>query len=116
PYVRVNSVAPGAIHTDLRGPQALGLAERSIATLDMGKHADQWLPIGRMPTPEEYAGAYLFFATRSDALPATGSVLNVDGGVGVGERSEGSFSLIDQLRARNTKEVDQWASSTDASR
>jgi len=83
PYVRVNGVAPGAIHTDLRGPQALGLAERSIATLEMGKHADQWLPIGRMPTPEEYAGAYLFFATRGDAAPATGSVLNFDGGIGV---------------------------------
>ena len=83
PYVRVNGVAPGAIHTDLRGPRALGLAERSIATLEMGKHADQWLPIGRMPTPEEYAGAYLFFATRGDAAPATGSVLNFDGGIGV---------------------------------
>jgi len=83
PYVRVNGVAPGAIHTDLRGPRALGLADRSIASLEMGKHADQWLPLGRMPTPQEYAGAYLFFATRGDAQPATGSVLNFDGGIGV---------------------------------
>jgi len=83
PSVRVNGVAPGGIHTDLRGPKALGLAERSIATLDMGKTADQWLPLGRLPTPEEYAGAYVFFATRGDAAPATGSVLNFDGGVGV---------------------------------
>jgi cis-2,3-dihydrobiphenyl-2,3-diol dehydrogenase len=83
PYVRVNGVAPGAIHTDLRGPRALGMSERSIATLDMGKHAAEWLPLGRMPTPEEYAGAYVFFATRRDALPATGSVLNFDGGIGV---------------------------------
>jgi cis-2,3-dihydrobiphenyl-2,3-diol dehydrogenase len=83
PSVRVNGVAPGGIHTDLRGPKALGLAERSIATLDIGATADRWLPLGRLPTPEEYAGAYVFFATRGDAAPATGSVLNFDGGVGV---------------------------------
>jgi cis-2,3-dihydrobiphenyl-2,3-diol dehydrogenase len=83
PHVRVNGVAPGAIHTDLRGPRALGMSERSIATLDMGKRAAEWLPLGRMPTPQEYAGAYVFFATRGDALPATGSVLNFDGGIGV---------------------------------
>lgn len=83
PSVRVNGVAPGGIHTDLRGPKSLGLAERSIATLDMGSTADRWLPLGRLPTPEEYAGAYVFFATRDDAAPATGSILNFDGGVGV---------------------------------
>jgi len=83
PSVRVNGVAPGGIHTDLRGPESLGLADRSIATLDIGRTADRWLPLGRLPTPEEYAGAYLFFATRGDAAPATGSVLNFDGGVGV---------------------------------
>jgi cis-2,3-dihydrobiphenyl-2,3-diol dehydrogenase len=83
PSVRVNGVAPGGIHTDLRGPKALGMAERSIASLDMASTADQWLPLGRLPTAEEYAGAYVFFATRGDAAPATGSVLNFDGGVGV---------------------------------
>ncbi len=83
PSVRVNGVAPGGIHTDLRGPKALGLEGRSISTLEMGKSADQWLPIGRLPSADEYAGAYVFFATRGDAAPATGSVLNFDGGVGV---------------------------------
>ncbi len=83
PSVRVNGVAPGGIHTDLRGPKALGLAERSIASLDMPKNSGAWLPIGRMPTPAEYAGAYVFFATRGDAVPATGSILNYDGGIGI---------------------------------
>ena len=83
PSVRVNGVAPGGIHTDLRGPKALGLAERSIASLDMPKNAGAFLPIGRMPTPAEYAGAYVFFATRGDAVPATGSILNYDGGIGI---------------------------------
>ena len=40
------------------------------------------IPIGRLPTPEEYTGAYVFFATRGDTVPSTGSVLNYDGGVG----------------------------------
>jgi len=83
PSVRVNGVAPGGIHTDLRGPASLGLAERSIATLDLGRTADRWVPLGRLPSPAEYAGAYLFFATRGDAAPATGSILNFDGGLGV---------------------------------
>jgi cis-2,3-dihydrobiphenyl-2,3-diol dehydrogenase len=83
PRVRVNGVAPGAIQTDLRGPRALGMADRSIATLEMGRTADQWLPIGRLPTAAEYVGAYVFFATRADAAPATGSILNFDGGIGV---------------------------------
>ena len=83
PVIRVNGVAPGGIHTDLRGPKALGMAERSIASLDMAKTAGQWLPIGKMPSPEEYAGAYVFFATRGDTVPATGSILNYDGGIGI---------------------------------
>ena len=32
---------------------------------------------------DEYAGAYVFFASRRDNRPATGSVLNCDGGIGV---------------------------------
>jgi NAD(P)-dependent dehydrogenase (short-subunit alcohol dehydrogenase family) len=41
------------------------------------------LPTGRAATAEEYAGAYVFFATRGDTVPLTGSVLNCDGGMGV---------------------------------
>ena len=46
PAVRVNGVAPGPIDTDLRGPEALGLAERSISSLDLAGqcrpgHADR---------------------------------------------------------------------------
>jgi len=83
PYVRVNGVAPGGIHTDLRGLRALDMGDRSVASLDMGASAHQWVPIGRLPTPEEYAGAYVMFASRTDGAPATGAVLNHDGGLGV---------------------------------
>ena len=83
PYVRVNGVAPGGIHTDLRGLEALDMGDRSVASLNMGASAHQYVPIGRLPTPEEYAGAYVMFASRLDGAPATGAVLNADGGLGV---------------------------------
>jgi len=83
PYVRVNGVAPGAITTDLRGPSSLGLQDVSIQGLDLPTIVVPSLPIGRLPTPAEYTGAYVFFATRDDVVPATGVVLTYDGGVGV---------------------------------
>jgi cis-2,3-dihydrobiphenyl-2,3-diol dehydrogenase len=83
PYVRVNGVAPGGIDTDLRGLEALGMAGRSVSSLGMPKTAELYVPIGRLPTAREYTGAYVFFATRGDTVPATGAVLNYDGGLGV---------------------------------
>lgn len=83
PSVRVNGVAPGGIDTDLRGPVALGMDQTSIGSLKLSDHAESFVPIGRMPTAEEYAGAYVFFASRKDAAPATGAVLNFDGGLGI---------------------------------
>jgi len=83
PVVRVNGVAPGAIDTDLRGPASLGMDEVSIHSLDLPSRAQSFVPIGRVPSPEEYAWAYVFLASRKEAAPATGSVLNFDGGLGV---------------------------------
>ncbi len=83
PHVRVNGVAPGAISTQLSGPQSLGMAERKFPGDKMTARADQFVPLGKMPTPEEYAGAYVFFACREDNVPATGTILNHDGGFGI---------------------------------
>ncbi len=83
PFVRVNGVAPGGITTDLRGPGSLGLAERSIAKLGLADSAKERVPIGQLPTADEYAGAYIFFAAREDNVPAAGSILNFDGGLGI---------------------------------
>ena len=83
PSVRVNGVAPGGIDTDLRGPSSLGMDEVSIHKIDLPSHAASFVPIGRLPSAEEYAWAYVFFASRREAAPATGSVLNFDGGLGV---------------------------------
>lgn len=83
PYVRVNGVAPGGISTDLRGPSSLGLENRSISEFDLAKSAKTRVPIGELPTAEDYAAAYVFFASREDHIPATGSILNYDGGFGI---------------------------------
>ena len=83
PSVRVNGVAPGPIETDLRGPAALGMAERSIATVRLSAVAGPNVPRGRVPATTDYTGADGFRASRRDARPATGGVLKLDSGIGV---------------------------------
>jgi cis-1,2-dihydrobenzene-1,2-diol/chlorobenzene dihydrodiol dehydrogenase len=98
PAVRVNGIAPGPIETDLRGPASLGLDERPISSLRLAEQATSFVPLGRVPTPEEYASAYVFFAARGEAAPATGSILNLDGGLGV--RGLSRLSRGGDLRSR----------------
>ncbi len=62
--VRVNAVAPGAIDTSMLGEEErVGLEE--------------CVPLGRLGTPEEVAGAIRFLA---EADYITGEILSVDGG------------------------------------
>jgi len=92
PAVRVNGVAPGPIETDLRGPQALGMSERSISSVDLSSLAAPNVPLGRVPATAEYAGAYVFLASRRDSRPATGGVVSMDTGIaarGIGRASAG---------------------------
>lgn len=93
PRVRVNGVAPGPIATDLRGPSALGMAERSISSLDLGAFAAPHTPLGMVPTPADYAGAYVFLASRHDSPATTGAVINCDVGIsarGIGQAAAGA--------------------------
>jgi cis-2,3-dihydrobiphenyl-2,3-diol dehydrogenase len=83
PVVRVNGIAPGPIETDLRGPEALGMAQRSISSIDLASIAAPNVPLGRVPSTSEYAGGYVFLATRRDSGPATGGVLSLDAGIAV---------------------------------
>jgi cis-2,3-dihydrobiphenyl-2,3-diol dehydrogenase len=83
PAVRVNGVAPGPIDTDLRGPEALGLAGKSIASIDLPGNAGPAMPIGFVPASSDYAGGYVFLASRRDSRPATGGVVNLDAGIAV---------------------------------
>ena len=80
PRVRVNGVAPGAIATDLRGPRALDMANRSIGDVLVADMMKGKLPIDRLPAPEDYAAAFVFFAAAAESGQATGSIVNIDGG------------------------------------
>lgn len=100
PYVRVNGVAPGAIATNLSGPETLAMQDREFPGEAMAAAAPGFVPLGRMPSAEEYAGAYVFFASRQDNIPATGSILNHDGGFGVrglGAVPRGGDDLLERL-------------------
>jgi cis-2,3-dihydrobiphenyl-2,3-diol dehydrogenase len=103
PAVRVNGIAPGAIETNLAGPASLGMEQRSISSLGLAKVAPDFIPLARVPSPDEYASAYVFFAARGESAPATGSILNFDGGFGI--RGLGRLSGGQTLRDRFTRDT-----------
>ncbi len=80
--VRVNSVHPGTIDTDM-GDQVLSTRARNLGTNDIEaarRQVIERLPIGRMGTPNDIAKGILFLAS-DDAAFMTGSALVVDGGI-----------------------------------
>ena len=100
PHIRVNGVAPGPISTHLRGPAALGMQDRKFPGEKIQNRADILFPIGKMPSPNEYAGAYVFLADRNDNIPTTGTILDHDGGFrvrGIGDVPRGGDNLLDKL-------------------
>lgn len=68
--IRVNCVAPGWVNTDM-SKNALKSKER--------KQILSSIPVGRVGTPEEIAGAVLFLASDLSSF-ITGEILNVNGG------------------------------------
>ena len=83
PRVRVNAVAPGAILTGLTGPRSLGLDSMEIGSLGFEAVADRIVPLGFIPSVADYAAAYVFLAARAENVPATGMILNYDGGLAI---------------------------------
>ena len=84
PDVRVNAVAPGGtLGTDLRGPAALGLDERSLGDRP-GREEElrARTPLAVALTPADHAGSYVFLASDA-ARGITGTFLHPDGGIGV---------------------------------
>jgi 3-oxoacyl-[acyl-carrier protein] reductase len=70
PAVRVNSVAPGWVDTDMSSPAFEGDGRTAITAA---------IPLQRIATAEEIAGPILFLASPL-ARHITGEVLNVNGG------------------------------------
>lgn len=70
PGIRVNSVAPGWVDTEMCAEPFAGNGKAEIAAT---------IPLGRVATPDDIAGAVLFLASRL-ARHITGEILNVNGG------------------------------------
>jgi NAD(P)-dependent dehydrogenase (short-subunit alcohol dehydrogenase family) len=84
PDVRVNGVAPGFMRTDIRGPRALGLAERTLDSMpDLDELARALLPLQFLPDPADYTGHFVQLASRANAAATTGVVVVCDGGFSV---------------------------------
>ncbi len=75
PEVRVNCICPGNIETEMIGRAARASGDPEAYLAMSRGHA----PLGRMGTPEEVAGAVLYFASDQAGF-TTGAVLAVDGG------------------------------------
>jgi 3-oxoacyl-[acyl-carrier protein] reductase len=70
PKIRVNSVAPGWVDTDMTADALSGDGRQAIAAS---------IPLGRVASPEDIAGPVLFLASPL-ARHITGEILNVNGG------------------------------------
>ena len=80
--VRVNSIHPGNIETDM-GDQVVAMWARNLGTNDLGEARRQLLaraPIGRIGTVTDIAKGIVFLAS-DDAGFMTGAGLVVDGGI-----------------------------------
>lgn len=88
PRVRVNGVAIGGLRTDLRGPAALAMSERSIeqsfAKRDAHPGPNRWIPLHDASVdPADSTGPYVLLASSRNAGTVTGAVIAADGGIAV---------------------------------
>lgn len=89
PKVRVNGVAVGGMRTRLRGPESLGLQDRTLAASfakneASGKTQPPLIPLyDASVEPEDSTGPYVLLASRADSGTITGAVIPADGGIAV---------------------------------
>ena len=87
PKVRVNGVACGGMRTDLRGPAAIGLGDRSIEASfarNDDREPNPILPLhGASVDPADFTGPFVLLASKRNSGNITGAIVPVDGGIGV---------------------------------
>ncbi|WP_420468245.1 3-(cis-5,6-dihydroxycyclohexa-1,3-dien-1-yl)propanoate dehydrogenase [Panacagrimonas sp.] len=84
PKVRVNGVAPGGMSTNLSGLDATGTATQKLSQIEgLDQMIADITPLRIAPTPAQYCGPYVLLASRDNAAPITGAIINSDGGLGV---------------------------------
>ncbi|GAA2646233.1 3-(cis-5,6-dihydroxycyclohexa-1,3-dien-1-yl)propanoate dehydrogenase [Streptomyces vastus] len=77
PYTRVNAVAPGGLATDLRGPDAMGLADRSLTQeLPINQILTEHSALRRAVRPQDAVGPYVLLASRESVI-TTGTVIDI---------------------------------------
>lgn len=69
--IRVNAVSPGTVMTDFH---------RRYSTPEKLKATAASIPMGRLGTPEDCVGAYLFLASPALSGYVTGQIIEVNGG------------------------------------
>lgn len=75
--IRVNAVAPGYVPTGLTGLESLSQGRSTTGP------APGNLPLGVIATADDYAGCYVLLASEAGMRIASGTVLDVDGGLAV---------------------------------
>ncbi|WP_284987904.1 MULTISPECIES: 3-(cis-5,6-dihydroxycyclohexa-1,3-dien-1-yl)propanoate dehydrogenase [unclassified Arthrobacter] len=87
PKVRVNGVAVGGMNTDLRGPEAIGLNERSIADSFARSEVTGNNPLiplhDASVDPRDFTGSYVLLGSRLNSSNITGAIIPADGGIAV---------------------------------
>ncbi|WP_030928080.1 3-(cis-5,6-dihydroxycyclohexa-1,3-dien-1-yl)propanoate dehydrogenase [Streptomyces sp. NRRL S-646] len=89
PRVRVNGVAVGGMRTKLRGPQSLGLQNRTLEASfakneASGQEQQPLIPLyDSSVEPEDFTGPYVLLASRANSGTVTGAVIPADGGIAV---------------------------------
>lgn len=80
PDIRVNAVAPGVMHSDLRGPVALGQQDRVISdVLPPAERMDTRTVTDHHVSADDYCFAYVLLASSQETPTATGTVIDLSG-------------------------------------
>jgi cis-3,4-dihydrophenanthrene-3,4-diol dehydrogenase len=85
PAVRVNGVGPGGTLTNLRGSEALGQQDRSLAdaAAEVEARIAASVPLRFAQRPEDHTGLYVLLASRENSRAVTGEIYMSDGGLRV---------------------------------